>query len=70
MPGSSFIKELVNVIVETCKIVPKGILCFVSSYKVLTLIKTYIMENSLNNVDTLQKVVFLMFNFFNFLGYI
>lgn len=58
MPGSPFVKELVNVIVETCRIVPKGILCFVSSYKVLNLIKDYIIKTELNNVDALQKVLF------------
>lgn len=31
--------ELARVVVDTCLIVPKGVLCFVSSYNVLNLLK-------------------------------
>uniref|UniRef100_A0A915DDK8 ATP-dependent helicase C-terminal domain-containing protein n=1 Tax=Ditylenchus dipsaci TaxID=166011 RepID=A0A915DDK8_9BILA len=36
--GSEFIWELAKVVVSTCFTVPKGILCFVSSYKVMDLL--------------------------------
>lgn len=59
MEGSPFIKELVDVIIQVCKTVPKGILCFFSSYKVLMLIKNYIIEKEMHDVNKLQKVTIL-----------
>lgn len=55
-PNSPFYYELAQILLEVCQAVPKGVLCFVSSYRILDLLMQTLRNSNYKRLIEQKKV--------------